>query len=468
MAKSEGHSFEQLERMLPKGVSRSGDARYAEAVAIWNGAIARRPAAVAHCNNAEDVQRALLFAREHHIELSVRGGGHNFAGNALCDGGLMIDLSPQRDVMVDVARRRARCGGGTRWSELDAACQAHGLAVTGGMISHTGVAGLTLGGGLGWLHGKMGLACDNLVSVEIVTADGQILRASESAHAELFWGLRGGGGNFGVVTEFEFELMPVGPTVQLGAFFYELERAKQMLRLSNEITRGLDDDWGAFLCGMSAPPAPFVPVQHQGRLCFALVLAGLRDEQAHAPLFDHIRKTLPPLFELVTPIPYVQLQSMFDASAPWGVHAYEKAVYLDELTDPAIDAIISHFPRKQSALSFLPIIVMGGEYARIPEDAVAFGGKRSTRFAVNITAMTHDPAQLEAEVAWARACWSELAKHASSTGSYVNYIVEQDTARVRASYGEAKYARLSALKAKYDPANIFHMNANIKPSSAAI
>lgn len=461
-----GQRFAQLETALPGRVSYAGDPRYTEAVAIWNGAIARKPAVVAHCRDAEDVRRVLGFVREHQLELSVRGGGHNFAGHALTEGGVMIDLSSQRCVAVDPQARRARCGGGTRWAELDAACQQHGLAVTGGMISHTGVAGLTLGGGLGWLHSKLGLACDNLVSVEIVTADGRVLCACEGEHSELFWAVRGGGGNFGVVTEFEFKLAPIGPIVQLGGFFYALEQGKDMLRLADQLARELGDDTGMFLCGMDAPPAPFVPPEHQGRSCYALVMVGLGSTEAHARLVDKIRAQLPPLFELVTPIPYTALQSMFDASAPWGVHAYEKAVYLDELSDAAIEVITRHFPLKRSPLSFMPVIVLGGQYARVPEDSVAFGGKRSTRFAVNITGMTLDPAAFEGEVAWARAFWSELVVHAENVGSYVNYIVEPDAARVRASYGPAKYARLTAIKAEYDPHNMFHLNANIRPPAA--
>lgn len=456
-------SFEKLETALPGKVSHAGDARYLEAVSIWNGAITRKPRLVAHCENAEDVRRVLGLAIEHRVEVSVRGGGHNFAGNALSEGGITIDLSPLRTVTVDADNRRARCGGGTRWAELDAACQAHGLAVTGGMISHTGVAGLTLGGGLGWLHNKLGLACDNLVSVEIVTADGRILRASEREHADLFWALRGGGGNFGVVTEFEFQLAPIGPIVQLGAFFYEVERGKEALRFANQVTRELGDDFGVFILGLDAPHAPFVPAQHHGQTVFGIVIVGLGADAAHERLVEKIRGTLAPLFELVTALPYTALQSMFDASAPWGVQGYEKSLYLDNLSDKAIDVIVKHFPRKQSPLSFMPIQMLGGKYARTPEDAVAFGGRRSMRYMVAISAMTLDPAQFESERAWARAFWAELVTHAQDEGSYVNNIVEPDQARVRASYGVAKYERLAAIKAKYDPQNIFHLNANIRP-----
>jgi FAD/FMN-containing dehydrogenase len=458
-------SFEKLEAALPGKVSRAGDARYAEAVAIWNGAIARRPRLVAHCENAEDVRRVLGLAVEHNVEVSVRGGGHNFAGSALTEGGITIDLSPQRSVIVDAKRQRARCGGGTRWSELDAACQAHGLAVTGGVISHTGVGGLTLGGGVGWLNTKLGLSCDNLLSAEVVTADGRILRASERENADLFWALRGGGGNFGVVTEFEFQLAPIGPIVQLGAFFYEVERGRDMLRFANQLVRELDDDTSPYLLGLDAPPAPFVPAQYHGKTVFGLVLVGLGAPAAHARWVEKVRATHAPLFELVTPIPYLGLQSMFDASAPWGVHGYERSVSLDNLSDAAIDVIIAHLPRRQSPLSFLPIQVLGGKYARASQDSVAFGGRRSTRFLVTISGLTQDPAQLAGETEWVRALWTELVKHAEDEGSYVNNIFEPDHDRVRAAYGAAKYERLAAIKAKYDPKNVFHLNPNIRPSA---
>jgi FAD/FMN-containing dehydrogenase len=454
-------SFEALEYALPGRVSTAGDLRYGEAVAIWNGAIARKPAVVAHCQDAEDVRRVLGFAREHGVEVSVRGGGHNVAGHALTHGGVVIDLSLQRKIQIDPERRRVRCGGGTRWSELDAACQQHGLAVTGSMISHAGVAGVTLGGGLGWLHSKLGLSSDNLVSVEIVTAEGRVLRASEREHAELFWAVRGGGGNFGVVTDLEFKLAQVGPVVQLGAFFYEAERGGAALRFANQLTAELAEDTSILLCGLSAPAAPFVTRAYHGRTVFGIIIVGFGTAESHARIVDKVRSAVPPLFEQIAPIAYTALQTMFDASAPWGVHAYEKGLYLESLSDAAIAVIARHLPRKGSPLSWMPIQVLGGRYASIAEEATAFGGKRSTRFALSICALTQDPSLLEAEVAWVRAFWSELAPLADNEGGYVSSIAEPDLARVRASYGEAKYARLAAIKAKYDPRNMFHLNANI-------
>lgn len=453
-----------LQRVLPDQISLPGAAEYERATSIWNGAIEHRPAAVAHCRNAEDVSRAIRHARELSIELSVRGGGHNFAGNALCPGGLTLDLSPMHQVSVDPERQLARCGGGATWAQLDGACQAHGLAVTGGMISHTGVGGLTLGGGIGWLHSRMGLTCDNVVSAEVVTADGRILRASETEHPELFWGLRGGGGNFGVVTEFEFRLTRVGPLVQLGMFFYLGERSREMLRFANQFTREISRDTGVFIGGMSAPPAPFVPAQFQGQPCFALLVAGLGDPAEHATQVEAIRNAVRPDFELVTPIPYTELQKMFDASAAWGTLGYEKAVYLRDLSDPAIDVLVKQVPLRASPASFIPILIFGGAYAEVPDDSVAFGGKRDTRFVVNLTALAPTRELFDADTAWVRNAWAELVPYAEDIGSYVNYIVEADQERVLAAYGEAKYERLAAIKAKYDPENVFHFNANIRPA----
>ena len=320
-------------------VSQAGESSYDDAVNIWNGAITRRPALVASCATSSDVAAALAFAQHQGLEVSVRGGGHNYAGFALCDDGLMIDLTPMNSVSVDAAGRRARCGGGTTWGVLDAATQAHGLAVPGGFISHTGVAGLTLGGGFGWLTRLAGLSSDNLVGAEVVTADGQVLHASESENPDLFWALRGGGGNFGVVTEFEFGLHPVGPMLQLGLFMFSPDQGGDLFRFARDFVEGLPDDCGVFMAGLNAPPEPFVPDGAAPHPVFALAVVGLGDEQEHAGLVEPIKQALDPIVELITPIPYVGLQQMFDASAPWGMHNYEKAVYLAELSDGAIDAI---------------------------------------------------------------------------------------------------------------------------------
>jgi FAD/FMN-containing dehydrogenase len=454
-----------LRDAITGAVALPGDPAYDTAVDIWNGVIERRPGVVATCASPDDVALALAFARGAGLEISVRGGGHGYAGLALTDGGLMIDLSQMKAVLVDPYAQRAQCGGGVTWGELDAATQEHGLAVPGGFISTTGIAGLCLGGGFGWLSRLAGLTSDNLISADVVTADGSVLRASESENDELFWALRGGGGNFGVVTSFEFRLHRVGPLVHLGALFYAPEQGGDMFRFAREYVRTLPDECGVFLAGLSAPPEPFVPDEHKGQPVYLFAIVGLADEAAHSDLVAPVRTAVAPLFELVTPIPYVALQQMFNGSAPWGILGYEKAVYLDELTDGAIEVILEHQPNKQAPLSFLPIFVLGGEFARIPDDATAFGGTRSVRYMVNIAVGANEKDMYAADRDWARAYWSDLVAHAVGVGSYINFLTEYDESRVRSAYGPDKYTRLAELKGRYDPQNVFHLNANIPPAA---
>jgi FAD/FMN-containing dehydrogenase len=441
-----------------------GEPGYAEAVNIWNAAITRRPSVVVRCVQDSDVVAALSFARAGSLEVSVRGGGHNYAGSALTEGGLMIDLTPMKTVSVDPAARRATCGGGATWADLDGATQEHGLAVTGGFVSRTGVAGLTLGGGIGWLVRPFGLSCDNVVGARVVTADGRVLQASDDENPDLFWAIRGGGGNFGVVTEFEFALHPVGPMVQLGLFLFHPDHGGDLLRFARDYVHDVPGDCGVFLAGLSAPPAPFVPPELHFTPAFGLLVVGLGDEASHAAVIAPIRQALTPMVELVTPIPYAGLQQMFDESAPWGVFSYEKAMYLDELSDGAIDVILEHQARKMSPLSFVPIFVLGGAYGAADPDANAFGGARTVRYVVNISATTPSPDDLAAEREWVRDYWSALVEHAVGVGSYVNFMVEYEAERVRSSYGD-KYARLQQIKATYDPENVFHLNVNIEPAA---
>lgn len=440
------------------------DADYDPARSVWNGAIDRHPAAIARCSSADQVAAAIKFGRQHGLELSVRGGGHNFAGTAVCEGGLMVDLSGMRQVTVDPVARRAVCGGGATWADLDAASQVHALAVTGGFISHTGIGGLTLGGGIGWLTRMAGLSADNLVAADLVTADSRIVRASPEQNPDLLWAIRGGGGNFGVVTSFEYQLHPVGPLVHLGFFFWGVDRGVEALRFSRDFVKTVPGDMGLLIAGLNAPPAPFVPEQHRLAPGYALAVVGFGSAEEHERVVKPIREACPPLVELVTPIPYANLQRMFDEGNAWGTLGYEKALYLDELTDEAIAVFAEHLPRKQSPLSFTPIFVLDGAYSRVSEDATAFGGSRAARFAFNIAAICPTPELLEADRAWVRTFWQALRPHASGAGSYVNFMSEYEEDRVRAAYGAAKYQRLARIKAAYDPDNVFHLNANIKPA----
>jgi FAD/FMN-containing dehydrogenase len=458
--------IEGLQRGFAGEIFRPEDDGYEAARSIWNGECKRRPALIAQCSNSADVAAAIAFGRSEGLELSVRGGGHNFAGHALVQDGLMVNLSEMNQIEVDPAQRRVRCGGGTTWAMLDSATQAHGLAVPGGTISHTGVAGLALGGGFGWLTNKAGLSCDNLLSAEVVTSDGRTITASADEHPDLFWALKGGGGNFGVVTNFEFQLHQVGPLVNAGLFFWDTNQGVEALRVIRETVPKLPRDYGVLFAGLSAPPAPFVPEPYHFKTVFALIVIGFGSAEEHGEAVEPIRQALSPLFELVTPIPYVELQKMLDESAPWGALAYEKALYLDDLSDEVIQVTAEMVPKKASPLSFMPVFPLTGAYADVEDDATAYGGPRSAGIVFNIAAVA-PPAEaglFEVDRAWVRSFWEALRPYASGSGSYVNFIAEEDEDRVRASYGPDKYDRLARIKAEYDPANIFHLNANILPA----
>jgi len=443
-----------------------GDPAYDEARTVWNADIDRRPALIARCATPGDVARAIALGRERELEIAVRGGAHSFAGTSVGDDGLMINLGAMRSVTVDPVARRARCGGGATWADLDAAAQEYGLATTGGVISHTGIGGLTLGGGMGWLTRKAGLSCDNLVSAQVVLADGRVVVASADEHPDLLWALRGGGGNFGVVTEFELALHEVGPLANLGLLFWGIDQGGEALRIVRDAIDGLPEDAGLLIAGMFAPPAPFVPEAVQGAPGVALLMATWGTPEAHAAALAPVREALLPTFELVTPIPYVQLQQMFDEANPWGRFAYEKGLYLDDLGDAAIDILVDRVPRAASPLSFAPIYVFGGAYAAADEDATAFGGRRTVGYAATFAAICPVPDLLPHDREWARELWSALLPHATDAGGYVNFMTDPTEDRVRAAYGPEKYERLSRIKADYDPDNLFHRNANIRPAVA--
>src|SRR6185295_18215687 len=366
------------------------------------------------CRGVADVIAAVRFAREHDLLTAVRGGGHAVAGHALCDDGIVIDLSQMTGSRVDPVARTIRLEGGCLNEHLDRESQQFGLAATGGIVSHTGIAGLTLGGGIGHLMRKFGLTIDSLVSCDVVTADGDFLVASADENPDLFWGLRGGGGNFGVVTSFEFALHPVGPLVNLGLFFFGLENGPEALRFARDFVKTLPPEATAFLAiGLSAPPAPFVPEQYRFLPGHALLVTGFGSAEEHQAIVAPIRKAVTPLFELVTPMPFVALQQMFNESAVWGTLGYEKALYLDDLSDAAIAVIGEHVPKKTSPLSFCPTFTLSGAY-RTPGDAdTAFGGSRAARYVFNVEAATPDRETYEADRAWVRNFWDAMRPHAS-------------------------------------------------------
>ena len=442
-----------------------GEAGFDDGRRVWNAAIDRRPAVIARCATTADVVAAVGFAREHGLEISVRGGAHNPAGTAVCDDGLMIDLSELNAVTVDPAARRARAGGGALLADLDAATQQHGLAVPAGIVSHTGAGGLTLGGGMGWLTRKFGLSIDNLAGAEVVTADGRVLRASVAEHPDLFWAIRGGGGNFGVVTSFEFGLHELDPEVQVAMFFWGLDQGPEALRLAAQITAAMPPDINAVTGAVNAPPAPFVPEQHHFAPGYVLVLTGFGGTPEHAQLVGRIRATVPPLFDLVAPMRYTELQQLLDAANAWGGYAYDKSCYLDGLSGPVIDVVTEHVARKTSPMSALLFYRLDGAYCQAGEQDTAFSGGRSPRYAAFIMGMGPDEGVLAAERDWARGLWSALRPHAIADGDgYINGNTDYAGGRLRGAYGTAKYERLARIKAAYDPDNVFHVNANVRPA----
>ncbi|WP_113701683.1 FAD-binding oxidoreductase [Nonomuraea lactucae] len=456
--------LESLRERCAGRVVTKDDIDYDAMRSVWNGAVDHRPAVIVRCGGPGDVSAAVRFAREEGLEISVRGGGHGVGGAAVTSGGLMLDLGPLRHVEVYPRARRAVCGGGATWADVDAATQAYGLATPGATVSHTGIGGHTLGGGLGWLTRRHGLTADNLESADLVLASGEYVHASARDHPELFWAIRGGGGNFGVVTSFAYRLHPVGPAVHVSLLFWEAERGAEAVQVIDEAVRDLPRHVGVLAAfGMSAPPAPYVPEEHRLRPGHAIVVAGFASPEQHEAVVSPIRAALAPLFEFGAAMPYTRLQSFLDESAPWGVLADERAVDLPRLTPGAIATLCEHAGRKRSPLSFMPAFHLGGAFSAVGEEETAFGGSRAPHYTVSIVAMAPSPDGLSADRDWAHAAWEALLPYADGTGTYVNFITEPDEDRVRASYGREKHARLAAVKAVYDPDNTFHLNANITP-----
>ena len=460
--------IEQLRTAMTGEVLVAGDEGYDDARRVWNATIDRRPLAVARCASAQDVSAAVRFAVEQDLELAVRGGGHSISGRSTVDDGLMLDLSRMNAVTVDPSARRARTGGGALLGDLIAVAQEHALALPVGAISHTGVAGLTLGGGMGWLTRKHGLTIDNLLSAQVVLADGRIVRASADEHPDLFWALRGGGGNFGVVTEFEFALHPVGPMIEFGMMFWSLDQGREALRAAREVVGSLPDGVNVIVAALNAPPAPFVPEQHQLQPGYAVVVAGFSGEQEHRAVLDRFRAAVPPLWEVATPMPYLALQQLLDEPNAWGHHYYDKGLYLEDLSDEVVEALVEHVPAKSSPLSVVLFYRLDGAYCDMAEDATAFSGGRSPRYNAFIIANGPVPELLDADRPWVRALYDTLLPHAIDGSVYVNAMSgEEDEDRVRAAYGAQKYERLARIKREYDPANVFRRNANILPAAAA-
>ncbi len=439
------------------------DEQYDSLRSVFNGMIDRCPGVIARCAGESDVRAAVEFARDRELPLSVYSGGHSVPGHAICEGGVCVDMRPMNRVTVDPDARIARVQGGALWRDVDAATQEHGLAMTGGRMSTTGVAGLTLGSGSGWLERKLGLTCDSLRAARLVTADGQTITVSEDEHPELFWGMRGGGGNFGVVTEFEFGLHPLGPTVLAGMLMYPGPMAGAVLRNYRDVMARAANEVCAGCAMISAPPEDFVPEPVRGQPVLGVVVlyAGPADEGEEA--LRPLREFGPPAMDMVQPIPYVAVQQLTDAGAPVGKRNYWTAEFLTELPDEAIDTLCEYHVSRPSPMSQILVIPGGGAIADVPEDATAFG-QRTSPFNIHIIAGWEDPTDDEANIGWTKGLGAAMKPYTTG-GAYLNYLGEEGEDRVRAAFGPETYARLQALKDRYDPQNLFRLNQNIKPTN---
>jgi FAD/FMN-containing dehydrogenase len=435
------------------------DAGYDDARRVYNAMIDRRPRVIVHCAGVDDVVAAVNFAREAGLAIAVRGGSHSVPGFGTADDAVVIDLVRMQAVEVDPTRKTARAQGGATWGVFNDATHEHGLATTGGIISTTGVGGLTLGGGIGYLSRGHGLSCDNLRAAEVVTADGRILSATENENEDLFWALRGGGGNFGVVTAFEYDLHPVRE-IYGGPMLFELSDAADVLRFYREFIRDAPEEFGGFPAWQIAPPLPFIPEDRQGEpfLIFVTCWAGPIEEGEVA--LKPIRDVAPVVAEHVGPMPYPAINSAFDALVPAGLQHYWKANFVKELTDDAIAAHLEHGPKLPAVNSTVHIYPINGACHRVAPDATAFAYRDAT-FATVIAGMWPDPAENDANTAWVRGFYDATAPH-SEAGGYVNFMAGDDQERIKDNY-KGNYDRLVDVKRKYDPGNLFRHNQNIRP-----
>jgi FAD/FMN-containing dehydrogenase len=455
----EREQVERFEASLRGYLVRPGDGAYDEARAVWNAMIDRRPALIVRCAGSADVINAVNFAREHDLPTSVRGGGHNVAGNAVCDDGLVIDMSDMKSVRVDPYQRTVRAEAGVRLGDLDRETQPFGLVVPAGIVTDTGVAGLTLGGGLGWLSRAWGLTCDNLLSADVVTADGRLLHASDAEHTDLFWAIRGGGGNFGIVTSFKYRCYEFGPTALAGIVMHPIDRAQELLRFYRDYTASVPDEVTAFALVRKAPPAPFVPEEFHGAPICAIGACYAGPPEKGEEIIRPIKEWGQPIADVLVPKPFVAHQSMFDAGQPAGGYYYWKSHYFDELSDGMLDTIVEQGSAIISPMSILALVHLGGAVARVGEQDTAYPNRQSP-YVMNVNGPWNDPADNDANIAWTRNTWDALAPF--STGArYVNFEAEDGA---EAIYGEEKYKRLVEIKSKYDPENFFRYNQNIKPA----
>jgi len=458
---SESGALRELEASFAGELVSPGDAAYEGRRAVWNGSIDRHPALIARCTGASDVSAAVAFARRTGQPLAVRGGGHSFPGQSVCDDGVVVDLGEMKGIVVDPQARTVTAEAGVLLGELDRETQAYGLAVPAGIVTHTGLAGLTLGGGIGWLQRKYGLTIDQLMSVDLITAEGELVKASETENADLFWGVRGGGGNFGVVTRFEFRLNPLGPNVVAGPVFWPIEDSPEVLRFYRDWIATAPDDLMTIVIHRKAPPLPFIPPELHGTPVVAIVCCYAGPVEEGEEVVAPLKAFGSPILDKCEPKPFLEHQAMFDPSFPHGQWYYMRACDVGELTDEVIDLTVEHAMRIRSPLTAFPIWQMGGAISRVDEDETAFSG-RGAGHTFNITAATAGPDGFDEEREWVRDFWSALEPHHTG-GVYVNFLMNEGEGRVREAYGTKKYNRLKALKRRYDPENLFRLNQNIPP-----
>jgi hypothetical protein len=443
---------------------RPQDPGYEDARKVWNGSITRFPALIARCAVVADVIAAVKFAKDNGLLVAVRGGGHSFPGLSVCDGGLVIDLSLMKGIHVDPEARTVRAQAGVLLGELDRETQEFGLAVPSGIVTHTGLSGLALGGGINWLMRKYGLTIDQLLSVDLVTAEGEFVKASETENPDLFWGVRGGGGNFGIVTEFAFRLNPVGPIVLAGPIFWLMEDSPNVLRFYREWIAEAPDELMTIVVHRKAPPLPFVPRELHGKLVVSVVCCYAGSVEEGEKVVKPLKEFGSPVLDLCVPKPFLAHQAMFDLSFQHGWWYYMRACDVAELTEEVIDITVDHSLRINSPLTAFPIWQLGGAVARVGEDETAFGG-RSAGHTFNIGGITETEEGFEEEREWVRDFWSALEPYHTSV--YVNFLMEEGEERIRQAYGAKKYDRLKALKHRYDPDNLFRLNQNIRPTATA-
>jgi hypothetical protein len=456
-------TIEKFKASLGGELIQPNDEGYDDARKVWNAMIDKRPALIARCSGTVDVITAVNFAREQGLLLSVRGGGHNIAGTALCDDGLTIDLSGMKGFHVDLKTRTVRAQPGCRLGDLDRETQVFGLVVPAGIVTDTGIAGLTLGGGFGWLTRRYGYTCDNLLSADVVTADGSFLTASKKENSDLFWGLRGGGGNFGIVTSFEYQAYPLGPQVTAGIVIHPMEKASEVVGFFREFSAGAPEELCCLLTLRLAPAAPFLPKEVHGKPIVGIAVCHSGSPEDGERAIRPLKEFGDPLGDIIAPKPFVVHQTLFDVAMAPGRHYYWKSEYLPEFSEAAGGVLMDHAAKITSPHSSILLFQLGGALARFGETDTP-AGNRNAAYVLNVAASWEDSEQTDEQVTWARGCWSAMQQF-STGGVNVNFLTgEEGNQRVRAAYGAANYERLVGLKNKYDPQNMFRLNQNIPPS----